>query len=388
MNLALEDITVLDLTRARSGPTCVRQLADWGANVICLEAPASAGEPMTDWKGSDYQNLHRNKRSLAMDLKSEASREVLRRLLLSADVVVENMRPSVKHRLCVDYESARAINPRIVYGSISGYGQDGPYSDWGSIDQIAQGFGGLMSVTGTPESGPMRVGIPISDLAAGLYLAVGILVALHERERSGEGQWVTTSLLESMIAMLDFQATRWTVDHEVPEPQGNNHPTIVPMGCFATADGYVNLGAFGRLWSQLCYVLGEPRFDQDPRFESAADRVANRELLNQLVAERLQQKSTDEWVVALNKCGVPAGPVYTIDQVFADQQVRHLGVEATVNSPELGDLSLIRNAVSMSRSSNALRNAAPSPGHHNTEILTELGLSVEEIDQLAALNAI
>jgi len=386
--LALEDITVLDLTRARSGPTCVRQLADWGANVICLEAPASAHEAMTDWKGSDYQNLHRNKRSLAMDLKSEASREVLRRLLLSADVVVENMRPAVKHRLGVDYETARAINPRIVYGSISGYGQEGPYSEWGSIDQIAQGFGGLMSVTGTPESGPMRVGIPISDLTAGLYLAVGILVALHERERSGEGQWVTTSLLESMIAMLDFQATRWTVDHEVPEPQGNNHPTIVPMGCFATADGYVNLGAFGRLWSQLCSVLGEPRFDQDPRFESAADRVASRELLNQLVAERLKQKSTDEWVVALNKCGVPAGPVYTIDQVFADQQVRHLGLEATVNSPELGDLSLIRNAVSMSRSSNALRNAAPSPGHHNTEILMELGFSVEEIDHLADLNAI
>lgn len=366
----------------------MRQLADWGANVICVEPPATAQEAMIDWKGSDYQNLHRNKRSLAMDLKSEASREVFRRLLLASDVVVENMRPTVKHRLGVDYESVKSVNPRIVYGSISGYGQDGPYSDWGSIDQIAQGMGGLMSVTGTPESGPMRVGIAISDLAAGLYLAVGILAALHEREHSGEGQWVTTSLLEAMISMLDFQATRWTIDHEVPEPQGNSHPTIVPMGCFATADGYVNLGAFGRLWPRLCEVLGAPRFDEDPRFQTSSDRVAKKELLNNLITERLQQKSTDEWVVALNEAGVPAGPVYRIDQVFADRQVQHLGLEAPIDSLALGNLSLIRNAVTMSRSPNALRSAAPSPGQHNAEILAELGFSSEEIDCLASKNAI
>lgn len=383
MNLALDDITVLDMTRARSGPTCVRQLADWGANVICLEPRPDGQEAIAKWKGSDYQNLHRNKRSLAMDLKSDAGQDVFRRLLASADVVVENMRPAVKYRLGIDYESVKAINPRIVYGSISGYGQDGPYSDWGSFDQIAQGFSGVMSVTGTPESGPLRVGIPVSDLAAGLYLAAGILAALHERERSGEGQWVMTSLLETAVAMLDFQATRWTIDHEVPLPQGNNHPTIVPMGCFSAADGYLNIGVFGRLWTRLCDVLGHPRLDEDPLFATAVDRLAHRDELNRLVEERLVGKTVAEWVTELNEAGVPAGPVYRIDQVFADKQVRHLHLEEKVNSQALGELSLIRNAITMSRSSSALRSAAPSPGEHNTEILTELGYSPEEIGHLS-----
>ena len=242
--LPLADLVVLDLTVARAGPTAVRQLADWGAEVIRIE-PAGAHDDVTGGRrhGSDFQNLHRNKRCITLDLKQPRGREIFLALARRADVVVENFRADVKHRLGVDYESVRAVNPRIVYGSISGFGQDGPYRDRPGVDQIAQGLGGLMSVTGLPGQGPVRVGVAISDLAAGLYLACGILVALHERARSGEGQWVTTSLLEALIGMLDFQAARFLVEGEVAGQAGNHHPTLAPMGVFPTADGHINIAA-------------------------------------------------------------------------------------------------------------------------------------------------
>ena len=386
MSLPLDDMRVIDLTVARAGPTCVRQLADWGADVVRIEAPldpslpGAAGE---DRLGSDYQNLHRNKRALSLDLKTDAGREILGRLVDGADVLVENMRPPVKHRLGFDYETVSARNPRLVYGSLSGFGQAGPYAERGGVDQIAQGMGGLMSVTGLPGTEPTRVGIPVADLSAGLYLAVGILVALHDRNRTGRGRWVQTSLLESMIAMMDLQATRWTIDGTVPAPEGNHHPTLVPMGCFRSADGYVNIaGPSGRLLRRFCDAIGLPDLPSDPRFSSMTARSANRVELNELVAERLRTRTTAEWVDLLNEAGVPCGPVYRMDEVFADDQVRHLRMTAAVEHPRLGSLELLRNAVTMTDVAPSVRGPSPLPGQHTDEVLSELGLDEAERAEL------
>jgi formyl-CoA transferase len=333
--------------------------------------------------GSDFQNLHRNKRGISIDLKSNEGRDLFYRLVETADIVVENMRPSVKHRLSVDYDSLRAINPRIIYGSISGFGQDGPYADRGGVDQIAQGLSGIMGVTGLPGQGPVRAGVAITDLTAGMYLAIGLLAALHERERSGEGQWVQTSLLEAGIAMLDFQATRWSIDGEVPGQAGNHHPTSVPMGCFATADGYVNIAASGgRLMKPFFEAIGEPQLLQDPRFDSHAKRSANRDELNRRVEDKLRTRTTNEWVTTLNHLGVPAGEVHAVDEVFADPQVEHLEMLQTVHHAEAGDLKVLRNAVGMSRTPHQVRMPSPDQGEHTREVLTEMGLSELEIDGL------
>jgi len=384
--LPLDDIRVIDLTVARAGPTCVRQLADWGADVIRVEPPAeTSGVGLIGTRhGPDFQHLHRNKRSLSLNLKAPGAHEVLMRLVDSADVLIENMRPPVKYRLGFDFDAVHARNPRLVYGSISGFGQDGPYAGRGGVDQIAQGMGGLMSVTGLGGE-PTRAGIPVSDLAAGLYLAIGVLVALHDRDRTGTGRWVQTSLLESMIAMMDFQAARWTLGHEVPSPAGNHHPTNVPMGCFATADGYVNIGAAdGRLLRSLSDVIGLPWLPADPRFDSAAARSANRAELNALVGARLATQTTAAWITALNGVGVPCGPVYRMDEVFADPQVEHLAMTQSVTHPVLGQLNVVRNAVRMTDAPSTVRAPSPDVGDHTDEVLDELGYPREAVEQLRA----
>jgi crotonobetainyl-CoA:carnitine CoA-transferase CaiB-like acyl-CoA transferase len=381
--LPLGDIRVIDLTVARAGPTCVRQLADWGADVIRVEPPEGLDRAAETRLGSDFQNLHRNKRSLALNLKEPGALEVLMRLVDTADVLIENMRPPVKDRLGFGWAAVHERNPRLVYGSISGFGQDGPYAGRGSVDQIAQGMGGLMSVTGTPGAPPTRAGIPVSDLAAGLYLAVGVLVALHDRERTGTGRWVQTSLLESMIAMMDFQAPRWTVDGEVPPSAGNHHPTTVPMGCYASADGYVNVaGLGGRLLRALCEVIGLPALPDEPRFATALARSAHRAELNQLIGDRLRTRTTAQWVADLNAAGVPCGPVYAMDEVFADPQVEHLAMTQAVAHPELGALDIIRNAVRMTGAPDTVRAPSPDHGTHTGEVLAGLGYSPAEIDEL------
>ncbi|MGA8454094.1 MAG: CaiB/BaiF CoA-transferase family protein [Streptosporangiaceae bacterium] len=383
--LPLDDLRVIDLTVARAGPTCVRQLADWGADVIRVEPPPDPADPgLTGSRhGSDFQHLHRNKRSLSLNLKAPGGREVLMRLVDTADVLIENMRPPVKERLGFDFATVHARNPRLVYGSISGFGQDGPYAGRGGVDQIAQGMGGLMSVTGLPGGGPVRAGIPVADLSAGLYLATGVLVALHDRDRTGMGRWVQTSLLESMIAMMDFQAARWTVNNEIPPQEGNHHPVSVPMGCFASADGYVNIGAAGgRLLESLCGVIGLPGIPADPRFDSPAKRSANRGELNALIAERLRTRTTAEWVEALNQAGVPCGPVYGMDEVFADPQVEHLEMTEPVQHPALGRLDILRNAVRMTDGPATVRTPSPDIGADTDAVLTELGYPREEIDRL------
>ena len=389
---ALARYTVLDLTRVRAGPTCVRQLADWGANVLKIELPDRApdGEALGGPRaGPDFQNLHRNKRSLTLNLKGPKRREILLRLVERADVVVENFRPDVKHRLEIGYDDLKAVNPRIVLASISGFGQDGPYAKRPGFDQIAQGMGGLMSITGLPGQGPVRVGIPVADLCAGLLAAQGILIALLERETSGEGQWIQTSLLQAQVFMLDFQAARWLVDREVPRQAGNNHPTSIPTGVFATADGHINVAVAGQeIWRRFCRAIGHEELTRNPAYAEPADRSNNRDALNAELAAILRHASSAHWIELLNEAGVPCGPINTIDQVFADPQVRHLGLAQAVHSHERGDIELVGQPIVMSRTPSHIRTPPPLMGEHTDEILHELGYADERIAELRAAEVI
>jgi crotonobetainyl-CoA:carnitine CoA-transferase CaiB-like acyl-CoA transferase len=382
--LPLADLMVIDLTIARAGPTAVRQLADWGADVLRIEPPgpaARAGGHLSP----DYLNLHRNKRSLTLDLKRPEGRQVLHRLVGRADILVENMRTPVKHRLGFDWETVSAINPRLVMGSISGFGQTGPYAERGGVDQIAQGMGGMMSITGLPGQGPVRAGVAISDVTAGLQLAIGILVAVHERETTGRGRWVHTSLLESMLGMLDFQAARWTVERDCPPQAGNDHPTLGPMGTFRTGDGHMNIAApWGRIWRRFCEVIDRPDLPTDERYATPEARMANREALNKEIEEALSHRSTADWVEAMNAEGIPSGPVNTVAEAFDDPQVRHLGVAAAVEHPTAGSIEIIRNATNIEGVPGDIRRHSPEPGEHADEILAAHGWTEDEIAKLRA----
>src|SRR5215831_3437409 len=383
---ALSRFTVLDLTRVRAGPTCVRQLADWGANVVKIDAilEEAGGETMGGPRqGSDFQNLHRNKRAMSLNLKDPRGLDVFRRLVKQADVVVENFRPDVKAKLGIDYESVKKVNPRIVYGSISGFGQDGPYHKRPGFDQIAQGMGGLMSITGAPGEGPMRVGIPVADLTAGMFCAMGILTALLEREVSGEGQWVQTSLLQAQIFMLDFQAARWLMDKEVARQAGNDHPTSIPTGVFKTSDGYINIATTGgRIWERFAQTVGAPEFLTSPDYGSAPDRSKNRKALNAAINALTEKKSTETWVNEFNAAGVPCGPIYSIDQVFADEQVQHLKMAQDVPNAEGRHIRLVSQPVTLSRTPSTMAARPPEFGEQTEEILAEFGFGADEIAEL------
>ncbi|HXZ91425.1 MAG TPA: CaiB/BaiF CoA-transferase family protein [Burkholderiales bacterium] len=387
---ALSHLRVIDLTRVRAGPTCVKQFADWGADVIKVEMPASEGEDgFGPRQGSDFQNLHRNKRSLTLNLKEARGVEVLKRLVKTADVVVENYRPDVKHRLGIDYESLASENPRLVYASISGFGQDGPYRDRAGFDQIAQGMGGLMWVTGLPGQGPVRAGIPVADLTAGLYAALGILIALEERNRSGKGQWVQSSLLSAMVTMMDFQAARWLVEGHVAGQAGNDHPTSIPTGVYPTSDGYVNIAAAGKvIWTRLCEALGAPDLATQAEYATGELRSKNRAALAKVLAELTRRHSSAQLIALLNDAGVPCGPIYKMDQVFADPQVEHLQMAVPVPRPEGGELKLVGPAMKLSRTPARMKRAIGAAGEQNAEILGELGYSAAQIDALRAAKVI
>ena len=389
---ALSRFTVLDLTRVRSGPTCVRQLADWGANVVKIETPPhlEKGEgPGGPRDNADFQNLHRNKRSMTLDLKSPQGIAAFKRMVEKADVVVENFRPDVKDRLGIDYESLKKINKRIILGSISGFGQDGPYRDRPGFDQIAQGMGGLMSITGEPGRGPMRVGIPVADLSAGLFCAMGILTALLEREVSGEGQWISTSLLQAQIFMLDFQAARWLQMHEVAKQAGNDHPTSIPTGVFKTKDGHINIAAAGQvMWERTCRAIEAPELLEREDFKNGALRSKNRVAVNAEIDKRTVNKTSAEWIDLFNEIGVPCGPINSIDQVFADPQVQHLGMAAAGTRPDGSEQLFVAQPFSMSRTKTRIAATPPKQGQHTDEVLKEFGFADNEIAALHQAKAV
>jgi len=389
---ALKGIRVLDLTRVRSGPTCVRQLGDWGADVIkvevpeALEADGALGAPRHT---SDFQNLHRNKRSITLNLKEPDGLEVLMKLVETADVVVENFRPDVKHRLGLDYDSLKARNPRIILGSISGFGQTGPYAKRPGFDQIAQGMGGLMSITGTPGEGPMRAGIPIADLTAGLFCAMGILTALLERHTSGEGQWVQTSLLQAQIFMLDFQAARYVMNGEVPGQAGNNHPTSIPTGVFATKNGHINIAMVGEvIWQRFCNQMGRADWITDERYETSDKRSENRDQLNEEIAVLVKEKTSEDWVELFSNAGIPAGPIHDMEGVFSDPQVQHLGMAKEISTFAFGDTKMVAQPINLSRTPSEFVTGPPERSEQTTEILTELGMSEDQITDYKNRNVI
>ena len=380
---ALEDVTVIDLTRVRAGPTCVRQFADWGAKVIKIEMPEDGpSSTQTDFSARhepDFQNLHRNKRGMTLNLKSAEGVAILKRMVERADILVENYRPDVKTRLGIDYETLSTVNPRLIYASISGFGQDGPYRDRPGVDQIAQGMSGLMSVTGEPGRGPMRVGTALADLSAGMFAAMGILIALHERERSGRGQWVQTSLLQAQIFMLDFQAARYLVAGDVAGQVGNNHPTGAPTGVFRTLDGYVNVAPTPVMWKRFCNAIERDDLVEHPHYATPKDRRKQRDELNNLIGEITKTMTTAAVVDRLNAAGIPCGPIYTIDQTFADPQVRHLGISQSVQSLALCTINLVGQPFTLSRTPSKLVSGAPEYGENTDGILAEMGYSADDV---------
>ncbi len=385
---ALSRLRVLDLSRVRAGPVCARHFADFGADVIKVET--AGDEDLGGARhGSDFQNLHRNKRSIAIDLKSLAGKNVFLSLVKTADVVIENYRPDVKDRLGIDYASLKAINPRIILASISGFGQDGPYRDRPGFDQIAQGLCGIMSVTGFAGQGPMRAGAAVADVTAGLQAALGIMTAIVERETTGEGQWVQSNLLQAGLTLLDFQAARYTMDGQVPPQVGNDHPTSMPTSAYRTADGFINVAAAGSaIWKRLCDAINRPDLLTDPRFKSAEGRASNRAALADEINAVLAGRSSLEWVESLNAAGVPCGPIHSMDEVFADAQVKHLNAAVAVEHPTLGTLNILNQAIKLSRTPGAVVTATPERGEHSDEILGEIGLSAAEVAVLRESGAI
>ena len=389
--LPLNGLLVLDLTAHRAGPTAVRQLADWGADVIKIEAPGNAVDVTGSRRdGPDFQNLHRNKRSLTLNLKTPEGKKIFFDLAKKADVVVENYKSTVKHKLGIDYDAVKKINPRIVYGSISGFGQDGPYEGRAGVDQIAQGMGGLMSITGHPGGGPVRVGIAINDTSSGLLLANAILLALLEREKSGEGQWVHTSLIEAQIFMLDFQAARYLIKGEIPGQEGNNHPTSSGTGMFQTKDGYINLAASGdALWERFCKTVGADSLLTNPDYATPAARSKNRKALGAQLAEIMLTETNDEWLQLMDKAAVPCGPINTIDKVFADPQVKHLAIARPIDHPKYGAQKVVGQPIHLSRYPQPEKLMhTPEPGEHSVEVLTSLGYDAQAIEGLRAKGAI
>ena len=384
--LPLAQIKVLDLTLHRAGPTCARQLADWGADVIKIETPGGAkGDAIgSSRNGADYQNLHRNKRAMTLNLKSDEGRAIFLKLAETADVVIENYRSDVKHRLGIDYDTVSKINPRIIYGSISGFGQDGPDATRPGVDQIAQGMGGLMSITGEPGRGPMRVGIPIADLTAGIFLSQGILLALIQRTETGKGQWVQTSLLQAEIFMLDFQAARWLIEGHVARQAGNDHPTAIPTGVFPTADGHINIAASGdALWARFCETIGARALLSHPEHASGELRSRNRKALNERIAAITKSQPSAHWVKLLNDAGVPCGPINSIDQTFAEPQVRHLGIAKAVHHPELGNIQVVGQPVVLTNAPQPDEyRPTPALGQNTDEIVKGLGYDAKAIAEL------
>jgi crotonobetainyl-CoA:carnitine CoA-transferase CaiB-like acyl-CoA transferase len=387
--LPLAGLRVLDLTLARAGPTCVRHLADWGADIIRVEPPGQGDGLGGARDGFDQVNLHRNKRGLSIDLKNPAGLAAFLKVAATADILVENMRMQVKHRLKIAYDDLKELNPRLIYASISGFGQTGPYSKRGGVDQIAQGMGGLMTITGEPGRGPMRVGIPINDLTAGNLLAMGIMMKLYDRERTGKGGYVHTSLLEAQVFMLDFQASRFLMDGEVAGQAGNDHPVNIPMGVFPTTDKPINIAASSpKLWTNFCKAAGHEEWLEVEEWKTNGGRSKDRKRINAVIAEVTSQHSSDYWIETLEEAGIPCGPVNNIKEVFEDPQVQHLEMAMPMKHRTRGDIKVVAQPVNIEGVETGFYRDMPNLGEHNDEILAEAGLSAEEIAELKAKGAL
>ena len=388
---ALSRFRILDLTQVRAGPTAARQLADWGADVVQVQMPEHmrGDDTLGGQDGSDYQYTHRNKRSITLNLKEPSAIALLKSMAGRVDVLIENFRPEVKHRLGIDYEALSAENPGLVYASISGFGQTGPHAMRPGFDQVVQGMGGLMSVTGLPGQGPVRVGLPIADLCAGIFAAHGILVALLEREQSGKGQWLHTSLLEATVYMMDFQNARWLIEGEVPGQAGNFHPTSIPTGVYRTSDGDINIAVFGsKIWERFCNALGAPEWMTDPRFADKPSRSVNRDELNRQINERLAKNTSKYWIETLTGLGVACGPINNVAEVFEEPQVQHLGMVKSVVSDRLGPQRHVGQPVQLTRTPSDIVRAAPRRGEHTEEILGEFGFDAAAIADLRRQGAL
>lgn len=391
--MALIGITVLDLGRFVAGPFCGVLLADMGAEVIKIEIPGRGDElryhgVQVNGESAYFVMMNRNKKSLTLDLRSDDGKEIFRRLVLGADVVVENFRPDVMRKLDLHYDALRELNPRIVYCGLTGFGKDGPYALRPSFDFIAQGMSGLMSVTGSEKGEPVRVGVPISDQVAALYAAYGIVAALHARQQTGVGQEVQVSLVDGMISLLSFQADKYFGAGEVPVPGGNDHPVTSPYGTFKARDGYINVAPAGDpMWERFAHALGLGDLIQDPRFLTNDLRRENRQEINRIITQITSQRTMADWIEYLNKAGVPCGPIYSVDQTFADPQVQHQEMMLEIEQPS-GKVKTLGFPIKMSATPAALRRPAPQLGEHGSEILRGLGYTQAEVEALRARQVI
>jgi formyl-CoA transferase/CoA:oxalate CoA-transferase len=381
----LSGIRVLDFTRILSGPFATMNLADLGADVIKIERPDQGddtrqwGPPFQGDQAAYFLSVNRNKRSVALDLKSPEGARAIKALAERSDVIVENFRPGTMARLGLGYEAVSRANPRVIYASISGYGQTGPDASRAGYDAIAQARSGLMSVTGEPKGPPVRVGISPADLTAGMWALVGILSALYQREQSGHGQWIDVSLLDGQVSWLTYVAQGYFASGHVPRRYGSAHPTIAPYQGFPTQDGNIMI-AVGNdgLWKRLAEALDLASLIEDPRFVHNSERVTHRTELVAILTETLKTKTTDAWIAILDTAGVPVGPINTVDQALKDPQIAARGMVTNVEHPGIGSLDLLNCPIKMSANETSVRMPPPLLGQHTKEVLEELGLANPE----------
>jgi crotonobetainyl-CoA:carnitine CoA-transferase CaiB-like acyl-CoA transferase len=389
MARALDGIRIIDFSKALAGPYCTMLLADMGAEVIKVEMPGSGddsrgwGPPFIEGEAAYFLSVNRNKKSITLNLKDPKAKEIALKIIEKADIVLESNRPGVMTKLGLDYETVKKINPGIIYCSISGFGQTGPYSKRPGFDQVIQGYGGIMGLTGEKGGGPLKVGIAVTDIATGMFAATGILTALYHRERTGQGQHVDASMLDGQVSWLTYQAGRYLASGNVPQRIGSAHPLIVPYQDFEASDGFINIAAGNdNLWKKFCAATDLSDIADDPKFATNPKRVENRDEVVAIVSKKIKTKTMQEWLDILNDAGVPCGPIYTVDQIFKDPQVLAREMLVEVDHPKCGKIQVTGSPIKLSETPAEITTHPPMLGEHNSSILQEFGFSEEDITKL------